>query len=181
MRHLFAVVLVLACLRLWSAGEPAGHAVALPTAGAAPAAGATETLMPPPAATVDDPARRFYDRIAREMLRGDCDAAIHGFHLFLELYGRTPLAPYADYWLGDCAFQLSRYDEAIISFDRVLARPAVPAKLLSAALMRKGLSYAKMGKPARSRHTLELVVTQFPETQAATAARQTLLALSKER
>lgn len=122
-----------------------------------------------------DPSTRLFNRITREMQHGDCPAAIEGFRLFVALHGESPLVPLAEYWRGDCEYRLERYGDAIGSFDRVLAGSPLPAALASSALLRKGVSYAKAGEHERSRHTLELVVAEFPGSLAAEAARAELV------
>lgn len=111
----------------------------------------------------------------RERAHGDCEAVIHGFRLFMELYRTSAVAPFAEYWRGDCECRIGRHADAVASFDRVLADAGVPADLVAAALMRKAQSYEQLGQRSRARHTLELVVVQFPATEAAHAARRVLI------
>jgi TolA-binding protein len=173
MRHVVAVMLVLACLRLWAAGEHEPGASVPSAVGAQVAA-----LLPAePAATA---AQRLYAKITDVRLRGDCRAAIDGFRLFLELHGRDALAAYAQYWRGECEWQLGRYADAVASFDGVLNRTPLPSTLASEALMRKGLAYARLGDTGRSRRTLELVVAQFPDSDAAHNARRMLLTAARQ-
>ena len=186
MRHFSAAVLLLACVRLWVAtnGDPQPTVVspAVIQAAQAPVAGreagewieALSAAFDPLPGHPQEPARRLYDRIAQELRRGDCEAAVAGFRLFLELYPESPLAGRADYWVGECEFRLGRYEQAITSFDQSLARSPFNPQLAAAAFLKKGASYAKLGEIGRSRSLLELVVVQFPDTQEATLARKTL-------
>jgi tol-pal system protein YbgF len=121
-----------------------------------------------------DPAKRLYDRVLEEFRRQHYEAAEAGFRLFLVLHPDSPLVPYAHYWLGESAFRLERYREAIASFDAALSDTPLHPKLAAAGFMKKGLTYAKMGERARFRQLLELVVAQFPETQEARIARESL-------
>lgn len=122
-----------------------------------------------------DSARRLYDRVMEEFQRGDCEAAEAGFRMFLEIHQDSLLAPYVDYWRGECAFRQGRYQEAVEAFDRTVSRFPLSPKLAAAAFMKKGLAYAKLGKMNRSRNVLELVVAQFPNTEQAVFARKALL------
>jgi len=180
-RYLLAVALIIACTRLVTVSDEPVQPVRSLTSPATADAGMTTMAWPlaieTDAVSGQDPGQRLYDRIVREMLRGDCEAAVHGYRLFLELYGMSPRAPVAEFWQGECEFRLGRYADAIVTFDRVLNRDALPAKVVSAALMRKGLSYARLGETGRSRHTLELVVSEFPESSAADTARRQLVAV----
>jgi tol-pal system protein YbgF len=134
-----------------------------------------EAIQADTAGLPHDTARRLYDRVMDEFARNDCAAARAGFHLFLELHPDSRLAPYAEYWLGECAFRQGLYRQAVISFDRVVAQYPISPKLAAAAFMRKGMTYAKLGEVERSRNVLELIVVQFPHTQQAAVARQVLL------
>jgi tol-pal system protein YbgF len=122
----------------------------------------------------DDPAKRLYDHVMREFHHQDYEAAEAGFRFFLALYPDAPLAKHAQYWEGECSFRLGRYQEAITSFDEVLSSFPLNPTFAAAALMHKGLSYAELGETVRSRHLLELVVAQYPESHEATIARRTL-------
>ena len=117
---------------------------------------------------------RLYDRVMEEFDHQDYEAAEAGFRFFLALYPGTPLSTQAQYRLGECAFQLRRYQDAIASFDVTLSTSPLEPTVAGAALMKKGLSYAKLGDPVRARHLLELVVAQFPESDEAVIARRHL-------
>jgi TolA-binding protein len=177
MRQVLIVALVAACMRLWFLDSPAGTT---PTWSAPDEPGAIVASDAHAVSFSDttperDAPRRLYERVMQEMRGGDCEAVVQGFRLFIEMHGGSSLAPHADYWRGDCEFRLGRYAESIASFDRLIERASANPKLAAAALMKKGLSYKKLGEPGRSRHALELVVVQFPETQAADLARQALI------
>jgi tol-pal system protein YbgF len=122
-----------------------------------------------------DAARRLYDRIMDEFGRNDCAAARAGFHLFLELHPKSRLAPYAEYWIGECAFRQGQHRDAVTSFDRVVSHYPISPRLAAAAFMRKGMTYAKLGEVNRSRNVLEFIVVQFPHTQQAALARKALM------
>jgi len=184
-RRLFALALLVACGRLWLALS------AIPTA--LPVSEAHEQdsrhtkiaeddwlhtfegVMGGTTGRSDDPGRQLYDRVMAEVARQHYDAAAAGFRLFLELHPRSPLAPHADYWLGECEYRLGQYQDAIQAFDHALSRVPLDPQLAPAAFLRKGTSYAKLGDESRSRNLLELLVVQYPTTQEAVLARQTLL------
>lgn len=148
---------------------------------------------PWPAAMIEDrnnllldgagPAQRLYQHVLQEFRRQDYEAALAGFRLFAELYADSPLAIKATYWRGECAFRIGRYDEARAAFDAVLTElprdaaqsPTLPSRLAAAALLKKGLLYAKQGRLEDWRRTLELVVVQFPNSAEARLARKSLL------
>lgn len=134
-----------------------------------------EAIQADTAGLPHDAARRLYDRIMDEFGRNDCAAVRAGFHLFLELHPDSRLAPYAEYWLGECAFRQGQHRQAVTSFDRVVSHHPISPKLAAAAFMRKGMTYAKLGEVDRSRNVLEFIVVQFPHTQQAALARKVLM------
>ena len=145
--------------------------VAIADAAFAPIPATLEEFSDPSSA----PARELYSRVMEEVRRGEYATARAGLARYVELYPDSPLTPKAEYWLGECDFQLGRYHAAIGSFDQALAHTPLPHKLAAAAFLRKGMSYARLGETHRSRHLFELLVAQFPDTQEALLARKSLL------
>lgn len=170
MRVVFALAILVACARLFVAVEAPStegrgqHVDRHVKAAQENWLDTVEDIMNRPPLHALDPSRSFFDRIMVEVLRQDYEAAAAGFKLFLELHPASPLSVQADYWLGECEFHLGRYQEAIQSFGRVLARAPLNPQLAAAAFVRQGSSYAKLGEVHRSRRLLELLVVQFQTT-----------------
>jgi tol-pal system protein YbgF len=122
----------------------------------------------------DDSTKRLYHRVMDEFHHHDYQAAQAGFQFFLALYPQSPLAIPAHYWVGECAFRGNRYTDAIAAFDTALSHAPLNPSVAAAALMKKGLSYARLGQRGRSRHLLELVVALYPESHEAAVARKSL-------
>ena len=186
MRHLLALAVLAACVRLWltfnagpaelSVSEAYQQELNRHVKGVEePWLNAVEGIMNGASGWPHDPDRQFFDRIVAEARRQDYDAAAAGFKLFLELHPTSPLSAQADYWLGECEYQLGHYQGAIQALDRALSHTPFDPQLAAASFLRKGSSYAKLGQVQRSRHLLELLVVQFPSTEEATEARHTLL------
>ena len=127
-------------------------------------------------ATKQEPAKRLYDRVMEEFRRHDYEAALAGFRFFLELYGQTPLASSAQYWIGESELRLGRYRQAVASFNVLAARYPTSPKLPASAY-KKALAYRKLGFPHEARALLERVIAQFPRTPEAQLARKTLKSL----
>jgi tetratricopeptide (TPR) repeat protein len=185
-RHLLALAVLAACVRLWltlntgptglSVSEAHQQDLIKHVKGAEePWLKVVEGIMNGPPGWPHDPDRQFFDRIVAEARRQDYDAAAAGFKLFLELHPRSPLSAQANYWLGECEYQLGHYQGAIQALDRALSHTPFDPQLAAASFLRKGSSYAKLGQVQRSRRLLELLVVQFPSTEEATEARHTLL------
>jgi tol-pal system protein YbgF len=117
--------------------------------------------------------QRLYDRVMEEFRHQDYEAALAGLRLFLELHGRSPLAPTAQYWAGECEFRLRRYPQALTSFYDVIARyPKNPKRV--AAIFKIGLTYQRLGQHDESQRVLQRVVEQFPGSREAELARKHL-------
>jgi len=137
---------------------------------------AIEAMTDSPMGSPDDPGRQFFRRIMVEVAHHDYEAAAAGFRLFLELHPTSSLFTQADYWLGVCEYQLKHYKAAIDALDQALSRTPFNPTLAAAVFLRKANSYAHLGDARQSRRLLELIVVQFPTTEEAAEARQTLLA-----
>jgi TolA-binding protein len=185
-RHLVALAVLAACVRLWltlntgqtglSVSEAHQQDLNSHVKGAEePWLTAVEGIMTRPPRGPHDPDRQFFDRIVAEARRQDYDAASAGFKLFLGLHPMSPLSAQADYWLGECEYQLGHYQDAIQALDRALSHTPFDPQLAAASFLRKGSSYAKLGQVQHFRRLLELLVVQFPSAAEATEARHTLL------
>lgn len=186
MRNFFAVAIFVACVRLWLALNAAAPGLSVSEAHEQdvnrhvkgveePWLNAVEGVMNGSPALPQNKDRKFFDRIVAEALRQDYDGAAAGFKLFLELHPTSPLLAQAEYWLGECEYQLGHYEDAIHTLDRALSHAPLNPQLAAASFLRKGSSYAKLGQVQRSRSLLELLVVQFPTTEEAIEARHTLL------
>jgi tol-pal system protein YbgF len=181
MRYVFAITLVLACvLILFTVKQqlPDADQARMDDVTVTVATGDWTKAVAPeigmPAMATDNAAMRLYDHVTAEFRHEDYEAAEAGFRFFLTLHPSSPLSANAKYWLGECQFRLGRYKDAIASFDDALSEYPLHPKLTASVLMKKGLSFAKLGEIGRSRHLLELVVVQFPDTKEAALARKSL-------
>ena len=122
---------------------------------------------------LQDPSRHLYDRVMEEFQHRDYDAALAGFRLFMELHGDSPLASSAQYWIGECEFRLGRFQEAVGSFEQVMARYPRSPKVPSATL-KKAMAYDKLRMKNEARILFERVIVQFPHSTEAEAAKKAL-------
>ena len=183
-RIIFALIILSACIRLsftlTASGPPISQAQEQHSSGVAktgdePRLDAVEAMINALPGSPHDPDRRFFSRIMAEVAHHDYEAAAAGFRLFVELHPTSSLSVQADYWLGECEYQLGHYQKAIDALDHALSRTPFNPPLAAAAFLRKGNSYARLGDVRHSRSLLELIVVQFPATEEAAKARQTLL------
>ena len=108
-----------------------------------------------------------------EYRQRDYQAALAGFGFFLELHGRSRLAPNARYWLGECQYRLGRYEDAMTTFSNLASDfPRNPK--MTATMLKIGLTHAKLGQPDEARITFQRVMAEWPDSMEADVARKEL-------
>ena len=99
--------------------------------------------------------------------------ALTGFEQFINQHPRSSLLPGAHFWAGNAALQAKEVATASNYFNAVLTNwprdPVAPDALLGLANSQQALGDAKS-----SQETLKKIVERFPESSAATAAKQRL-------
>ncbi len=154
------------------AAAPAADAPVAP--GAAPAAGAAGAL-PSAAAPGAAGEQRSYDAALDQFKGGNYAAAIAGFQGFVKTYPKSPLAPSAQYWVGNAQFAQKDYRGAIASQRQLIAGYPDSQKVPD-ALLNIGSSQFELGDAAGARRTLQALVAKHPTSDAAAKARQRLAA-----
>lgn len=108
--------------------------------------------------------------------QGNFSGAQAGFADFLKKYPSTGYAPSVFFWLGNSQYANRSYKEAIASFRSLIARTPqnlrAPEAALSIANCQGELKDAKA-----ARKTLEDLVQAYPESEAASAAKERLAKL----
>ena len=130
---------------------------------------------PPPVRPPSDPAveQRAYDAALDQFKRGDYGGAIANFSGFVKNYPQSPLAPSAQYWIGNAQYARKDY-RASITAQRLLitnypTSPKVPDALLNVASAQSDLN-----DNAAARRTLEELMQKYPQSEAAVKAKQRL-------
>ncbi|MGE5169997.1 MAG: tol-pal system protein YbgF [Rudaea sp.] len=161
-------------------GAPPGVPPGAPTDG--PGAPGAMTGPPGPVAAVPPPSRspadgvaeqRAYDAALDQFKRGDYAGAITAFNAFLKTFPRSPLAPSAQYWVGNAQYARRDYRGSIAT-QRQLLKDYPDSGKAPDALLNIASAQADMGDNAASRRTLEELISKYPKTDAATRARQRL-------
>ena len=148
------------------AASEAGGGEAGAGSGAGSGAGAAE-----PGVTSTQQA--VYAQAFNALKAGSYSVAISGFQGFLKQYPTSPLAPNAEYWLGQAHYVNQDFAAAEGDFQAVLDKWPNSSKA-PAAMFDLGNTQLAQGKTAKGRTTLKQVVSQFPGTDAATRAQALL-------
>lgn len=122
-----------------------------------------------------DPAEeaKTYDAAFNQFRGGNYQGALTAFQAFNQAYPKSPLAPSAQYWIGNSYFNLKDFRSAISSQQELISlypkSPKVPDALLNMAS-----SYQGMGDVGTAKKTLEDVLARFPVSDAADKAKYRL-------
>jgi len=122
---------------------------------------------------MQDTSRHLYDRVMEEFKNKDYEAALAGFHFFLELHRQSSLAANAQYWIGECHYRLGHYKEALKSFYDVVSYYPLSPKLAASSL-KIAQTYTKMKDHEKAHMMYERVVDQYPDSAEAEIARKAL-------
>jgi len=151
--------------------------VGAPVAAATPPAGGT---TPPLSGTLAVPAstpagneQRAYDTALDHFKRGDYANSILGFGGFVKTYPKSPLAPSAQYWVGNAQFARKDY-RASIAAQRQLIAMYPDSQKVPDALLNIASAQSELGENGASRRTLEELVAKYPQSESAGKARQRL-------
>ena len=133
--------------------------------GAAPAGGALPGVTPTQ--------QSVYTQAFDALKAGSYSVAIHGFEGFLNTYPVSPLAPNAEYWLGEAHYVNQNFNQAEKCFRRVLKQWPDSGKA-PAAMFDLGNTLIAQGKVSAGRATLRKVIHDYPGTDVATQAARAL-------
>lgn len=116
---------------------------------------------------------RDYDAALAMLRKGEFGPAQTAFLEFLGRYPNTGYKPSAFFWLGNAQYALRGYKEAIANFKSVVALapegPRAPEAALSIANCQ-----VELKDPKAARKTLEDLIKVFPESEAASVAKDRL-------
>jgi tol-pal system protein YbgF len=150
-----------------------GAASPAPPVSAAPPPGPVAAL--PPARGPGDAVaeQRAYDSALDQFKRGDYAGAIVAFNTFIRTYPRSPLAPSAQYWIGNAQYARRDFRGSILT-QRQLLKDYPDSSKAPDALLNIASAQADLGDNAAARRTLEELIAKHPKSDAATRARQRL-------
>jgi tol-pal system protein YbgF len=147
------------------AGSPGSGDAAM--AGGKPGA----TVPPSAGAAAANAETRAYEAAQNLRRIGNYQGAVIAFQNFVKQYPKSPLAPSAQYWIGDSYFNMRDYRLAIMS-QRLLLVTYPDSNKVPDALLNIATAQAEMGETAAARKTMDELVAKHPNTDAADKARR---------
>ena len=135
----------------------------------ASASGSLAAMMP----GVSPTQQSVYEQAFGALKAGSYSVAIRGFQGFLKTYPASPLAPNAEYWLGEAHYVNQNFNAAEKCFRAVLKKWPDSGKA-AAALFDLGNTLIAQGKVREGRAMLKKVTQRYPGTDLALRAATTL-------
>lgn len=123
---------------------------------------------------IADPAeQREFDAALAVFRRGDFAAAQNVFAEFVRRYPQSGYAPSARFWLGNARYATRDYTGAIADFRALLQQAPDHARAPEAVLSIANCQI-ELKETAAARQTLQDLVSAYPQSEAAAAARERL-------
>jgi tol-pal system protein YbgF len=174
-----------ALIALRGGAPPAAAAEAKPAETKAPvdtppAAKPAETGGTPPSRLPSNVAPQdVYNMAYNDYLKGNFDLAVEGFKMYKEQFPSSPLADNALYWIGECAYSQRKFEDAVNAFNElILVFPQ--GDKVAAAYLKKGMSFAEMGRTEEALAAFRLLVAKFPVEEVTRIAQQKIKELGEK-
>jgi tol-pal system protein YbgF len=132
----------------------------------------------PATSSSPDPAKAAYEQHLARLQAGDHDAAVRGFHAFLDDFPDHDLADNAQYWLGESMYHRKLYREALDAFGAVVERYPRGNKVPD-ALLKLGFCHLALQEHDQARAALARVIELFPKSHPAALAAERLETLAE--
>ena len=121
----------------------------------------------------DPEEKRQYDEAIETLRKGDYAATASAFSALRKRYPASGYNETALFWLGDAQYGLRQFKEAMASFRSLVAsapdHPKAPEALLAIANIQ-----AELKDPKAARRTLDELLKNYPNSEAALAGRERL-------
>ncbi len=152
-----------------AAGGAGGSSGPAPAAGAAAPAGALGSMLP----GVTPQQQSAYEHAFGTLKAGHYSKAARAFEGFLKTYPSSPLAPNAEYWLGEAHYVNQDFKQAEQCFRTVLKRWPDSGKA-PAALFDLGNTLIAQGRVHEGHAALVKLIKRYPDTNVAKRAKSVL-------
>jgi tol-pal system protein YbgF len=116
---------------------------------------------------------KAYEAALNQFKLGNYPMAISAFQGFLVTYPSSPLAPSAQYWIGNAYYAKRDYKDAIVAQDKLLTAWPESGKAPD-AMLNKASSQEASGNRSGARKTLQDLLQKYPDSSAAASAKQRL-------
>ncbi|WP_028841582.1 tol-pal system protein YbgF [Thermodesulfobacterium hveragerdense] len=101
------------------------------------------------------------------------DEAIKAFKQYLQKYPKGKFLAQSHYWLGEIYYNKKDYEDAILSYQKVIESSASPA-LKASAMYKQALSFKNLGDKDASTILLKRIIKLYPKSKEAQEAKKLL-------
>lgn len=123
--------------------------------------------------TMEPGEQKAYDAALAYFKAGEYKNAGSAFFDFLRRYPQSGLAPSAQYWLGNTYYAQRDYRNAI-NAQQVVVKNYADSPKAADALLNIASCYMELKDKAAAKRTLDTLIAQYPEAQAAQTAKERL-------
>ncbi len=121
------------------------------------------------------PEQQAYATAMDQFQAGKYQEALALFQAFLKAFPKSPLAPSAQYWIGNAHFALREFPAAIAA-QRLLIRNYPDSQKVPDAWLNIASAQAEQGDISGAKKSLEDLVARYPQSEAAEKAKKRLAA-----
>ena len=114
-----------------------------------------------------------YQAAYADFLREEYGLALTGFREFLRTFPESAMADDAQYYIGECLYNLGEYEGAVEEYDAVILH-FPDSQYRITALYKKALSFLNSNQTAQGVILLQQLIRRYPESNEARLARQRL-------
>ncbi len=123
--------------------------------------------------------QQVYDAAFALLKQGQYERAGKRFRDFIRAHPKSPLADNAQYWIGESAYVVRNFKQALEEFSKLLREhPASPKA--PDAMLKVGYCYYELADWGKARETLNQALMRYPNTPVARSAEQRLAKMKKE-
>ena len=119
------------------------------------------------------PADVLYNNALRDYNAGKYQLAMQEFADYLKFYGSTDLAGNAQFYIADIEFRQGDFQQAVVSYDKVLEQYPGGNKV-PAAQLKKGFALLELGQRDAGTRELNSLIARYPRSIEASQARERL-------
>ncbi len=123
--------------------------------------------------TVNVDPQKLYDASYLNVVKGNYELAILGFTDFLKYFGKTLLAPDAQYWIAECYYAQKDYQKAVSEFEKLIQNYQKTDNF-PPALFKLGLIYLELKDKVKANKYLGQLVDNYPDSNEAKLAKDRL-------
>ena len=115
----------------------------------------------------------LYEKAFNYYKEGEFTKALSAFKEYLQRFPHGKWIGQAYFWIGECYFHLKDYEEAILSYEKLIEMPEFHP-LKPAALFRQAIAFKKLGDDEAYQIILKKLIQSFPYSKEALKAKELL-------